>query len=136
MEAYEEKDAHIAENGAFVAYSGVKTGRLPKEKRLVKQGSSKNEAWRGTINIPLNPHAFAINRERARDYLDSRERLYCFEGFAGWNPKYRIKVRVICSRPYHALFMHTMLIRPTKEELDSIGRSPILQIKRKREYDH
>src|SRR4029077_7498400 len=47
--------------------------------------------------------------------------LYCFDGFAGWDPKYRIKVRVICSRPYHALFMHTMLIRPTREELTSFG---------------
>jgi phosphoenolpyruvate carboxykinase (ATP) len=37
------------------------------------------------------------------------------------DPKYRIKVRVICSRPYHALFMRTMLIRPTKEELASFG---------------
>jgi hypothetical protein len=30
-----EKDAHIAENGALVAYSGVKTGRSPKDKRVV-----------------------------------------------------------------------------------------------------
>ena len=29
-----EKDATIAENGALVAYSGVKTGRSPKDKRL------------------------------------------------------------------------------------------------------
>jgi phosphoenolpyruvate carboxykinase (ATP) len=32
-----EKDAHIAENGALVAYSGSKTGRSPKDKRVVKQ---------------------------------------------------------------------------------------------------
>ena len=31
-----EKDASIAENGALVAYSGVKTGRSPKDKRVVK----------------------------------------------------------------------------------------------------
>lgn len=31
-----EKDASIAENGAPVAYSGVKTGRSPKNKRVVK----------------------------------------------------------------------------------------------------
>src|SRR5262249_61832542 len=49
-------------------------------------------------------------------------RLYCFDGFAGWDPKYRIKVRVVCSRPYHALFMHTMLIRPTREELAAFGK--------------
>jgi phosphoenolpyruvate carboxykinase (ATP) len=43
------------------------------------------------------------------------------DGFAGWDPQYRLKVRVICARPYHALFMHTMLIRPTKEELANYG---------------
>ena len=122
-----EKDAHIAENGALVAYSGVKTGRSPKDKRVVKQTPSESEVWWGKVNIPLDPQTFAIIRERARDYLDSRDRLYCFDGFAGWDPKYRIKVRVICSRPYHALFMHTMLIRPTKEELEAFG-TPALVI--------
>lgn len=34
-----------------------------------------------------------------------------------WDPKYRIRVRVICARAYHALFMNNMLIRPTAEEL-------------------
>src|ERR1700754_2132534 len=116
-----EKDAHIAENGALVAYSGVKTGRSPKDKRVVKQTPSENDVWWGKVNIPLDSHTFAIIRERARDYLNSRELLYCFDGFAGWDPKYRIKVRVICSRPCHALFMHTMLIPPPKEELANYG---------------
>jgi phosphoenolpyruvate carboxykinase (ATP) len=97
-----EKDAHIAENGALVAYSGVKTRRSPKDKRVVKQTPSENDVWWGKVNIPLDTHTFAIIRERVRDYLNSREHLYCFDGFAGWDPKYRIKVRVICSRPYHA----------------------------------
>src|SRR5689334_6512365 len=116
-----EKDASIAENGALVAYSGAKTGRSPKDKRVVKNAESERDVWWGGVNIPLDPHAFAINRERARDYLNTQDRIYCFDGFAGWDPKYRIKVRVICSRPYHALFMHTMLIRPTRDELASFG---------------
>jgi phosphoenolpyruvate carboxykinase (ATP) len=113
-----EKDAHIAEKGALAVYSGPKTGRSPQDKRIVKQSPSEADVWWGTSNIALEPRAFAINRERARDYLNSRERLYCIDGFAGWDPNYRIKVRVICSRPYHALFMHTMLIQPDKKELD------------------
>ena len=40
------------------------------------------------------------------------------DAFAGWDPKHRIKVRVVCERPYHALFMWTMLIRP-----DARGRA-------------
>src|SRR6187455_3107599 len=116
-----EKDASIAENGALVAYSGAKTGRSPKDKRVVEHPDSKNDVWWGPVNIPCDARTFQINRQRALDYLNTRERLYCFDGFAGWDPRSRIKVRVICSRPYHALFMHTMLIRPTKEELASFG---------------
>src|SRR6201984_678741 len=36
-----EKDASIAENGALVAYSGVKTGRSPKDKRVVRHPESE-----------------------------------------------------------------------------------------------
>ena len=108
-----EKDASIAENGALVAYSGAKTGRSPKDKRIVKNPQSENDVWWGNVNVPIDEHTFEVVRERARDYLNICEQLYCFDGFAGWDPKYRIKVRVICERPYHALFMHTMLIRPT-----------------------
>jgi phosphoenolpyruvate carboxykinase (ATP) len=116
-----DPNARIAENGALVAYSGAKTGRSPKDKHIVRQGESERDVWWGPVNIPIEPLSFQINRERALDYLNTRERIYCFDGFAGWDPEHRIKVRVICSRPYHALFMHTMLIRPTKEELADFG---------------
>ena len=66
--------------------------------------------------------SYEIVRERARDYLNICGCLYCFDGFAGADPKYRIKIRVICSRPYHALFMRDMLIRPTPEELTNFGK--------------
>src|SRR4030095_6733362 len=116
-----EKDASIADNGALVAYSGVKTGRSPKDKRVVEHPASTNDIWWGSVNIRCGWCTLQMTRQLALDYLNTRERLYCFDGFAGWDPKYRIKVRVICSRPYHALFMHTMLIRPVKEELASFG---------------
>jgi phosphoenolpyruvate carboxykinase (ATP) len=35
-----EKDASIVDTGAMAAYSGVKTGRSPKEKRVVKHPQS------------------------------------------------------------------------------------------------
>jgi phosphoenolpyruvate carboxykinase (ATP) len=117
-----DRHASIAENGALVAYSGVKTGRSPKDKRVVRHPDSENDVWWGPVNIPFDAHTFAINRQRAIDYLNTRERLYCFDGFAGWDPNHRIKVRVICSRPYHALFMHTMLIRPSPAELAAYGQ--------------
>jgi phosphoenolpyruvate carboxykinase (ATP) len=77
-----EKDASIAENGALVAYSGAKTGRSPKDKRVVKHANSEADVWWGPVNIPLDARSFAINRERARDYLNTRDRLYCFDDTA------------------------------------------------------
>jgi phosphoenolpyruvate carboxykinase (ATP) len=117
-----DREAAIAENGALVAYSGEKTGRSPKDKRVVKNPASEKDVWWGTTNVPLRPSSYKTVRQRAIDYLNVCPRIYCFDGFAGWDPKYRIKIRVICSRPYHALFMHTMLIRPTDEELASFGQ--------------
>jgi phosphoenolpyruvate carboxykinase (ATP) len=116
-----EEDSTIAANGALVAYSGKKTGRSPMDKHLVKHVDSEGEVWWGPVNFPIEPELFKLNRERARDLLNLCDPVFCIDGFAGWDPKYQIKVRIICSRPYHALFMYDMLIRPTAEELEGFG---------------
>jgi phosphoenolpyruvate carboxykinase (ATP) len=118
---YEEGTA-IASTGALISYSGEKTGRTPSDKRVVEHAESTDEVWWGDINIPLKPKVFKINRRRALDFLNSRERLYVIDAFAGWDPDYELKVRIVTSRAYHALFMHNMLRRPTDEELDNFGQ--------------
>ncbi|MCA9447472.1 MAG: phosphoenolpyruvate carboxykinase (ATP), partial [Candidatus Omnitrophica bacterium] len=125
-QAYEQailqrKGSHLVENGALVAYSGAKTGRSPLDKRVVKNPDSENDIWWGSVNIPFEESSFQKNRQIALEFLNSQDALYCVDGFAGWDPTHRIKVRVICSRVYHALFMYTMLIRPNDEELASFG---------------
>jgi phosphoenolpyruvate carboxykinase (ATP) len=111
----------VSSTGALVAYSGSKTGRSPKDKRIVKQKSSEDDVWWGPVNFPLDELSFKINRQRAVDYLASRDRVYVVDGYAGWDPEQRLKIRVICSRAYHALFIQTMLIRPNQEDLISFG---------------
>lgn len=116
-----EKGTAISDVGALLVYSGEKTGRSPKDKRVVKAPESEQNIDWGDINIALDEHTFMINRERAIDYLNSRERVFVVDAFAGWDPKYRLKVRVICTRAYHALFMQNMLIMPSAEELADFG---------------
>lgn len=116
-----EKGSAISSTGALVAYSGKKTGRSPTDKRVVDEPEVKDDVWWGNVNIKLDHQSFTINRERAIDYLNTRERLYIVDGFAGWDPALRLKIRVITSRPYHALFMRNMLIRPTADELAGFG---------------
>ena len=40
------------------------------------------------------------------------------DGYGGWDENYRLKCRVICARPYHALFMKQMLIRADNDKLN------------------
>jgi hypothetical protein len=79
----------ISSAGALVTSSGKKTGRSPKDKRIVDEPSTCDDIWWGPVNTKLSEHAFLINHERAVDYLNTRERLYVFDGYAGWDPKYR-----------------------------------------------
>jgi phosphoenolpyruvate carboxykinase (ATP) len=117
----EDPKCDIAATGALIAFSGEKTGRSPKDKHVVEHPDSKDDVWWGSVNVPIDDQTFEINRERAIDYLNTRKRLYVLDAFAGWDVKHRAKIRVICTRPYHALFMHNMLIRPTRAELNDFG---------------
>ena len=116
-----EQGTIIAANGGLVAMSGEKTGRTPKDKRVVEENSTKEDIWWGDINIPLSEDSFQENRRIALEFLRESPDLYVVDGYAGWDPKYRLKVRVLCARPYHALFMWNMLIRPTEAELAEFG---------------
>jgi phosphoenolpyruvate carboxykinase (ATP) len=116
-----EKGSAISSTGSLIAYSGKKTGRSPTDKRVVDEPEVRDDVWWGNVNIKLDSQSFLINRERAIDYLNTRERLYVVDGYAGWDPAFRLKIRIICARAYHALFMHNMLMRPTLAELEQFG---------------
>ncbi|TPX59934.1 phosphoenolpyruvate carboxykinase (ATP) [Powellomyces hirtus] len=116
-----EPGTHVTSSGALAALSGAKTGRSPSDKRVVDEPAHSSNVWWGPVNIKLPKKSFAANRKKAVDFLNSRDQLYVVDGYAGADPKYQMKIRIICSRAYHALFMHNMLIRPTKEQLETFG---------------
>ncbi|KAL9057694.1 MAG: hypothetical protein Q9162_002168 [Coniocarpon cinnabarinum] len=90
------------------------------EPAQILPGDSSGPGLLGSAHYPsVSDHrVWRINRERAVDYLNTRNRIYVVDGFAGWDERYRINVRVICARAYHALFMRNMLIRPSRQELE------------------
>jgi len=116
-----EKGSTISSTGALIAYSGKKTGRSPTDKRVVDDPEIRDDVWWGSVNIKLDTQSFVINRERAIDYLNTRDRLYVIDGYAGWDEAHQLKIRVVCARAYHALFMHNMLIRPSAAQLETFG---------------
>jgi phosphoenolpyruvate carboxykinase (ATP) len=82
-DAIRNEGAIISATGALINFSGKKTGRSPKDKRIVYEETSKDDIWWGPVNIKMDEHTFEINRERAIDYLNTRDLVYVFDGFAG-----------------------------------------------------
>jgi len=125
-----EKGSQIVSSGALAVKSGKKTGRSPLDKRVVWEDESKDDIWWGKVNIALPENSFLTNRERAVDYLNLQKRLYIVDGYGGWDKDYRVPVRVITSRAYHALFMQNMLVPPTEEEMKNFesgsGQKPFM----------
>jgi len=118
-----EPGTHITSSGALATRSGAKMGRSPKDKRVVRDPEVEKDLWWGKAspNFVMDDKTFLTNRERAIDYLNTLDRLYVVDAYVNWDPKYRVKVRVITSRAYHALFMTNMLIKPSAEELKDFG---------------
>eukprot|EP00197_Chlamydomonas_leiostraca_P009659 CAMPEP_0202865056 /NCGR_PEP_ID=MMETSP1391-20130828/5165_1 /ASSEMBLY_ACC=CAM_ASM_000867 /TAXON_ID=1034604 /ORGANISM="Chlamydomonas leiostraca, Strain SAG 11-49" /LENGTH=556 /DNA_ID=CAMNT_0049544849 /DNA_START=78 /DNA_END=1748 /DNA_ORIENTATION=+ len=118
-----EPDTAVMSSGALAAVSYEKTGRSPKDKRVVREPSTEADVWwgQGSPNYPMDERAFLLNRARGVDYLNFLDAIFVFDGYANWDTQARCKIRVICARPYHALFMHNMLIRPTEQELAEFG---------------
>lgn len=108
----------ISSTGALCAYSGAKTGRSPKDKRVVEDEHTKSEIWWGNVNIPIPKSSYDFCERIVINYLNNKRRLYIVDGYVGWDPDYRLKIRILCTRAYHALFMNNMLIRPTLEEIN------------------
>ena len=98
-DAIRNEGAIVSSSGALINFSGKKTGRSPKDKRIVYEETSKDDVWWGSVNIKMDertpspfhvyigPHpvtdTFEINRERAIDYLNTRDNVYIFDGYAG-----------------------------------------------------
>ncbi|GAU28954.1 hypothetical protein TSUD_153700 [Trifolium subterraneum] len=118
-----EKGSFITSTGALATLSGAKTGRCPRDKRVVKDDLTENELWwgKGSPNIEMDEHSFMVNRERAVDYLNSLDKVFVNDQFLNWDPENRIKVRIVSARAYHSLFMNNMCIRPTPKELENFG---------------
>lgn len=106
----------ISENGALIAYSGEKTGRCPKDKRIVYDENTKDIDW-GKVNIPMSVTLYSYYKAKILEYIETKEddKLYKIEGEAGWlNSR---KIKIISVNPYHCIFMRNMLINAKVSKL-------------------
>ena len=63
-------DGQLTSFGALATSSGEKTGRSPKDKRVVESESSKADVWWGDVNRPISEESFDKVRAQAIAYLE------------------------------------------------------------------
>ena len=115
-QAVRNNEGHLADNGAFTAYTGKYTGRTPKDRFMVKDSITADAVNWGEVNQPFDPEKFDAIFERVLEYLRGRE-LFVQDLYCGADPQYRLPIRVINDMAWQNLFARAMFIRPTNEEL-------------------
>ena len=116
--AVRKGEGHLADNGAFAAYTGKYTGRTPKDRFMVKDSITAGTVNWGEVNQPFDSEKFDALFERVLEYLRGRE-LFVQDLYCGADPQYRLPIRVINNLAWQNLFVRAMFIRPTNEELKS-----------------
>lgn len=115
--ALERNEGVLSDTGALVVETGKYTGRSPDDKFIVDTPSVHDSIAWGKINVPISEERFYSIRGKMLSYLQGKE-LFVFDGFAGADPKYTQKFRVINELASQNLFIHQLLIRPSAEQLD------------------
>ncbi len=114
-EAITRREGILTAQGAFRATTGQYTGRSPKDKFIVEEPAAREINW-GKVNQPLSSHHFERLYQDLMQYVGDKE-WFCFRGFAGADPAYRLPIQVFTEFAWHNLFAHQLFIRPTREEL-------------------
>lgn len=78
--------------------------------------TDKTVNW-NQFNLPISSTSYSLVEDFAIDYLNHAGNCIVVDGYVGTDVANRLKVRAFCQKSYHALFMHNMLIKPTKTEL-------------------
>jgi phosphoenolpyruvate carboxykinase (ATP) len=115
--AMQRGEGELSEDGALLVRTGVHTGRSVRDKFVVDEPSVTGEVWWGSVNQRMAPEKFAVYSARVRAYLQGQE-LFTQDLFAGADPTRRIRVRLVTTQAWSALFARNMFIRPTEAELE------------------
>lgn len=109
----------LAKDGPFVVETGKHTGRSAKDKFIVRDAETENTVWWDN-SAAMTPEHFAALKADFYAALGQKDTLYVADLFGGSQPEHRVKVRVINELAWHNLFIRTLLVRPTEDELNGL----------------
>ncbi len=109
-------EGRLSADGALIVTTGVHTGRSAQDKFVVDEPAVRDDVWWGKVNQRLPAERFAMLRARAQAYLQGQE-LFVQDLYAGADPAQRVRVRLVTTGAWQALFARNVFIRPAASEL-------------------
>ncbi len=108
--ALQRHEALLAHLGPLVVRTGQYTGRSPNDKYVVREPSSEDKIWWGSVNQPFDESQYQGLRARLTAYLQGKD-LYVEDCYVGADPKWQMPIRVITETAWHTLFVRNMFLR-------------------------
>ncbi len=109
-------EGRLSADGALIVRTGIHTGRSVEDKFVVDEPGTTGDVWWGNINHRLSSENFNLLKGRVQAYLQGQE-LFVQDLYAGADPARRVRVRVVSTGAWQALFARNIFIRPAPEEL-------------------
>ena len=117
--AVELNEAKLTSDSVLLAVTGERTGRSPNDRFIVDEAGMAEEVWWGEVNRPTAPAVFDRLLVKVQEHLNSVENVFVKDAFCGADKDYRMPVRLVTEKAWHAAFMHNMFVRATEEEIPS-----------------
>ena len=103
-------ESRLTSQGVLLAVTGERTGRSPNDRFIVDEDGMAEEVWWGEVNRPTAPAVFKRLLLKTQNHLNEAKNLFIKDAFCGADSRYRMPVRLVTEKAWHASFMHNMFI--------------------------
>ena len=110
-EALKNNEGVLAENGALSTITGLRTGRSPNDRFIVKESSTEEQIDWGDINKPFEENKFHALWDKVSGYL-SNKKTYTTNVHVGSNDDHYLPVKVTTETAWHSLFSKLIFVVP------------------------
>ncbi|MBF0171274.1 MAG: phosphoenolpyruvate carboxykinase [Nitrospinae bacterium] len=122
-EAVKRREGYIGHRGPFVVRTGQYTGRSPNDKFIVRESTSEKDIWWGSVNHDISEEKFDHLLHRLQAYWQGKD-MFIQDCFAGADPEFQMKLRIVTEDAWHSMFARNMFIRMSKAESDTSAHEP------------